>query len=126
MLDLKMAAEFFGYTVHGLKGSLSAVSKINLPMIVLLEAPQGPHFVVIRKINEDSIQVADPSLGNQTIETEKFEEQWNNIVLAIESKSKVLNDDVEFYEMPLLTGGSELMRTLNDSWARIPFNHIEF
>ena len=126
LLDLKKAAEFFGYTAHGLKGSLSAVKKIPLPMIVLLDAPQGPHFVVIRKINGDSVQVADPSLGNQTIRIDKFEKQWNNILLAVESRHKILATDVEFYEMPLITGGSDLMRILNDNWARIPFNHIEF
>ena len=126
LLDLKMAAEFFGYTAHGLKGSLAAISKINLPMIVLLEAPQGPHFVVVRKINEDSVQVADPALGNQSIKIDKFKEQWNNILLAIESRNKVLNDNLEVYEIPLITGGKDIMRTLNDSWTRIPFNHIEF
>ncbi len=126
LLDLKMAAEFFGYTVHGLKGSLTAIKQIQLPMIVLLDAPQGPHFVVIRKIDDVSVQVADPALGNQSIKIEVFNEQWNNILLAVENKNRVLNNDLKMFEIPLLTGGKQIFRTLNDNWARLPFNHVEF
>src|SRR6056297_746584 len=117
LLDLKMAAEFFGYTVHGLKGSLTAIKQIQLPMIVLLDAPQGPHFVVIRKIDDVSVQVADPALGNKSIKIEVFNEQWNNILLAVENKNRVLNNDLKMFEIPLLTGGKQIFRTLNDNWA---------
>src|SRR6056297_451650 len=117
LLDLKKAAEFFGYTVHGLKGSLTAIKQIQLPMIVLLDAPQGPHFVVIRKIDDVSVQVADPALGNKSIKIEVFNEQWNNILLAVENKNRVLNNDLKMFEIHLLTGGKQIFRTLNDNWA---------
>jgi predicted double-glycine peptidase len=126
LLDLKRAAEFFGYTAYGLKGSLEAIKQIKLPMIVLLNAPQGPHFVVLRKINEDSVQVADPALGNQTMKIEAFKKQWNNILLAIESKNKVLIDELENPLFPIITGGSNILRTLNDNWVRLPLNLGEF
>jgi predicted double-glycine peptidase len=126
LLDLKMAAEFFDYNAYGLTGSLSAIKQIKLPMIVLLDAPQGPHFVVLRKINEDSVQVADPALGNQTMKIDAFEKQWNKILLAIESKNKALNDEIENPLFPIMTGGSRLLRTLNDNWVRLPFSLGEF
>lgn len=125
LLDLKMAAEFFDYTAYGLKGSVESLQQLHLPMIVLLNSPRGPHFVVVRKIDDEFVQVADPALGNQTLKVSEFKSQWNNILLAIENKNKVLKNNFNINTAQNISYDN-LNRLIDFNWLGLPINYYEF
>lgn len=126
LLDLKNAAELYNYNAYGLKGTLDQIKNINLPMIVLLNSPQGPHFVVIKNIRANQVDIADPALGNISLKTNKFKEQWNNIVLAIESKTTLGRNNFSKNSTPKVVNPDKLVNELNDSWIDSPVNFEEF
>ena len=126
LLDLKTAAEFLGYKAHGLKGSVQAIRKLNLPMIVLLDSPKGPHFVVIKSIESDVVNIADPALGNISLSIETFKKQWNNTLLAIESKNRVGNNNFSNFEKPELPERNQVFNLMNNNWTTRTFDIKEF
>ncbi|MDZ7671221.1 MAG: C39 family peptidase [Halanaerobiales bacterium] len=126
LLDLKNAAELYNYNAYGLKGSLNQIKNISLPMIVLLNSPQGPHFVVIKNITDNQVNLADPALGNITLEINEFKEQWNNIVLAIESKTKSGRNNFSKKNTPKVVNPDKLANKLSSTWIETPVNFNEF
>ena len=126
LLDLKRAAKFLGYKAHGLKGSVNEIRKLNLPMIVLLNSPKGPHFVVIKSVNESSVDIADPALGNLTLSIESFKSQWNNTLLAIESNNRVGNNNFSEFEKPDLPTKNAIFNLMENNWTILPTDYSEF
>ena len=126
LLDLKNVAELYNYNAYGLKGSLDQIKNIDLPMIVLINSPQGPHFVVIKNITNNKVNLADPALGNISLEINEFKKQWNNIVLAIESKVNPGNNNFSKNNTAEIVNSSQLLNNLNDHWIKTPVNYIEF
>lgn len=126
LMDLKRAAQFLGYKAHGLKGSINAIRKLNLPMIVLIDSPKGPHFVVIKSIQTNSVNIADPALGNITLSIKDFKSQWNNTLLAIESKNKVGNNNFSDFEEPKLPQKNQIFNLIKNNWTILPTDYREF
>ena len=126
LLDLKMAAEFLDYKGYGYKGSISAMKKLDLPKIVLLNSPKGDHFVVIKNIGSEYVEIADPALGNIRLTIENFKSQWNNTLLAIESKNRVGSNNFSKFENPKLTSESRLLNITSNEWIETPVNFKEF
>lgn len=90
LLELKKIAEEKNYKVYGLQVTMEGLNRLKLPGILLLDYPNYPHFVVIRGVMNNNVVLADPVMGNLTIEREKFKTMWNNIVIAIESKKRAV------------------------------------
>ncbi|HKL12163.1 MAG TPA: C39 family peptidase [Halanaerobiales bacterium] len=126
LLDLKMAAEFLGYKAYGLKGDIKAIRKLDLPIIVLLNSPKGPHFVVIKEVKTNSVKIADPALGNLNLSIEKFKSQWNKTLLAIESKNSIGNNNFSSFEKPNLPQENHIFNLIENNWTRLPKDHKEF
>jgi len=126
LLDLKMAAEFLGYKAYGYKGSISAMKKLDLPKIVLLNSPKGDHFVVIKNIGSKYVEIADPALGNIRLTIETFKSQWNNTLLAVESENKVGSNNFSKFEDPKLTSESKLLNITSTDWIDTPVDFREF
>ncbi len=125
LLELKTAAEKWGYSAFGLSGSLAALAQLSIPSIVLLETGDIPHFVVVRKVLKDSILVADPAMGNITISKSDFIKQWNGILLAIEGKQQPVSNYQKY--MPLTAPTRlEVSRFNRNNWRVIPFIPSEF
>jgi predicted double-glycine peptidase len=126
LLDLKNAAELYNYNAYGLKGSIEQIRNIDLPMIVLINSPQGPHFVVIKNITDKQVNLADPALGNISLEINEFKKQWNGIVLAIESKTNPGRNNFSKNNTPTVVGSEKLVSKLNGNWIKTPVNFNEF
>ncbi len=126
LLDLKMAAEFLNYKAYGYKGSISAMKKLELPKIVLLDSPKGDHFVVIKNIGGKYVEIADPALGNIRLTIETFKSQWNNTLLAVESKNKVGSNNFSKFEEPTLTSEKRLLNMTSADWIDTPVDFKEF
>ena len=48
-----------------------------------------PHYSVVREVNENSVKLADPSLGNIKMSREKFSEVYSGNALVITNPQEV-------------------------------------
>ncbi len=80
LADLRNAARKFGFDAFALAGNVQALQSLSVPAIVFLRPRRAKsrigHFVVLRGINEDSVKVADPSIGNRVYSRAAFAEMW--------------------------------------------------
>lgn len=84
LLDMKRFAEAKGYKAAGYKTDLEGLIKLGKPAIVTIVLGNYKHFVVFRGIKKGRVFLADPALGNVTIDIEKFKQIWyRNIALVI-------------------------------------------
>lgn len=90
MLDMKRAAEHFGFAAEGLKMTLQQLTELNGPVIILLQRGDYLHFVVFRGFVGDRAFVANPILGNLRMPLYRFTDQWTGYALAVWIEGKDL------------------------------------
>lgn len=86
LLGLIEGAEKMGLIAKGVRAPLEALSEIPTPTIahVILEG-QLQHFVVIYKVEKDTIHVMDPGEGKmKTYSVEDFAKIWSGVLVLIE------------------------------------------
>jgi len=83
MLDMKRAAEAYGFSVEGLKLTLAQLKELKGPVIVHLDRGAIQHFSVFRGIDGDRAYLADPVNGNSRMPLYRFQDEWTGYVLAI-------------------------------------------
>lgn len=82
--DMQRALPQFGFKAQGFAASWKQLIKLRIPVIVYLKYRKDDHFSVLRGISNDTVWLADPSLGNRTYSREQFLDMWEN---RIESQS---------------------------------------
>ena len=76
LLDLKRVAEARGYTARAYRG-LTIEHLLRLPYAIIPIRTKGyDHFVVVRGIRGDRVDVADPAFGNRTMRVSSFRDAW--------------------------------------------------
>jgi predicted double-glycine peptidase len=83
MLDLKRAAEAFGFAAEGLKLNLAQLNELKGPVVVHLDKGFIRHFSVFRGIEGDRAYLADPISGNSREPLYRFLDEWTGYALAI-------------------------------------------
>lgn len=83
LLDIRHYVETLGLRGRGYELPPEMLAKLRIPTIALLDLRGYKHFVVIRKITEDSVHVGDPALGNRIMPMKDFMASWNGSVFAI-------------------------------------------
>ena len=83
MLDLKRAAEAFGFAAEGLKLNLAQLKKLKGPVVVHLDKGFIKHFSVFKGIEGDRAYLADPISGNSREPLYRFLHEWTGYALAI-------------------------------------------
>lgn len=79
MLSLKKAAERVGFDSIGVMSGYKALRELQVPMIALLQY----HFVVVYKVDEDSVVVADPGSQLKTMTKDDFLKEFSNNALLL-------------------------------------------
>jgi len=77
----------------GFSASYDQLAKLKMPGIVYLEHRKNEHFSVLRGIDESTVWLADPSLGNRTYSRWQFLDMWDTRTGATENaelKGKIL------------------------------------
>lgn len=74
--DMQRALPAFGFKAQGFAGSWEQLAKLKMPVIVYLKHRKDDHFSVLRGINEETVWLADPSLGSRTYSRQQFLEMW--------------------------------------------------
>ena len=75
--DMQRALGVLGFESKGYAVSFDTLKTLKLPVIVYIKHRKTDHFSVIRGINDEFIQLADPSLGQVTLSKYQFLEMWN-------------------------------------------------
>src|SRR5690349_20356243 len=83
LLDMKRYVNGVGFASEGYQVNFDALHHLKVPGIVLLNLGGYHHFVVIRKVTDDIVQIGDPALGNRIMCRRDFERAWNNVVFVI-------------------------------------------
>ena len=81
MANLASASEELGFSTRGMKLNYETLMSIHVPCIVHW---QGYHFIVVYRLTEKQVWVADPALGLRKYDREYFNENWNGITLVLE------------------------------------------
>lgn len=80
MLTMSTLSAEFGFEADGYKLEFEHFKDVHLPCIAHYN---GNHFVVIYKIQNDTVWVADPAVGKYKLTKREFEEKWNGIILML-------------------------------------------
>lgn len=74
--DMQRGLAKLGFKGQGFAASYEQLTKLRRPVIVYLKYRTDEHFAVLRGISDDTVWLADPSLGNVTFSREQFLESW--------------------------------------------------
>lgn len=83
LLDVKRYVQSIGMRGRGYELSLEKLTDIKVPTLVLLNLKGYKHFVVLKKVIDGQVYVADPALGNKIYDLDEFASMWNGVVFAI-------------------------------------------
>lgn len=98
--NLKVTAEKYGFEVSGKKEF--DLSKIKLPAIAQIKINNFYHFVVIVKIDKDTIILMDPAIGKNKLKLFKFNEMFTGYILELFPISNIVNIKVQSLFLKLL------------------------
>lgn len=74
--DMQKALPQFGFKAQGYAATFEQLTKLKMPVVVYLKHRKDDHFSVLRGINENTVWLADPSLGNRTYSKAQFLAMW--------------------------------------------------
>lgn len=74
--DMAKALPKFGFRAQGFAASWVQLTRLKMPVIVYVKHRKNDHFSVLRGINQDTVWLADPSLGNRTYSRQQFLAMW--------------------------------------------------
>lgn len=86
LLDIKRYVQTLGMRGRGYKLKMDDLANVKIPTIVLLDFKGYKHFVVLKKVVDDRVYIADPALGNKLMSKKDFAAGWNGIIFAVIGK----------------------------------------
>ena len=86
LLDIRHYVETLGLRGRGYELPIASLSKLRIPTIVLIDTNGYKHFVVLRRIEGDTVFIGDPALGNRVLTKTEFVDMWDGVVFAILGK----------------------------------------
>ena len=90
LAGLAEAAETLGFVTQGVRTGFENLKLVNLPVIVHWE---GNHFVVLFRVSDDYVMVADPALGVKKLSIEAFERGWTGVALRMTYTDRVADNE---------------------------------
>ena len=91
LANLASAAEQIGFSARAMRLGLDRLGSVPFPCIAHW---QGYHYVVVHKMDDKHVWVADPALGLRRYEREFFKNNWTGIALILEP-TPALEEQVE-------------------------------
>jgi len=79
LLDMKRYAAQLGFDSDGYSDMSLENLASQVPMIVPTRLSGYYHFVIVKKITEQHVYIADPAFGNYRISHSRFADRWSGI-----------------------------------------------
>jgi predicted double-glycine peptidase len=76
MLDVKRYVESLGMRGRGYRVSEERLRTLRVPSLVLMDVRGFRHFVVLKQVLGDMVEIGDPILGNRVVPVSDFLEAW--------------------------------------------------
>jgi len=76
LLDIKRYVESMGMRGRGYRVDEARLRNLRVPGLVLMDVRGFRHFVVMKQVRGDFVEVADPILGNRSVPLAEFLEAW--------------------------------------------------
>lgn len=93
LFSMAEVAQQFGFVADAYEMEYEYLSKIKLPCIAHYK---GIHFIVIYRVTDTHVYIADPAYGKDKLTKEDFLKKWNGIVLTVEPTPDIFkNKDLE-------------------------------
>ena len=93
LYNLAGVAEQFGFKTDAYELSYEHLHKIKMPCIAHYT---GAHFIIIYKVTDEYVWIADPAYGKDKLTKEAFIKKWNGIVLEVAPTAEIFkNKDLE-------------------------------
>lgn len=90
LADMKQYLDGRGYQADGIYADLSALARVGIPAIVLIEVNGYKHFVVVKGVTDSEVMIGDPALGLKLYRRSDFEQIWTNgIVFVVRNRADI-------------------------------------
>ncbi|HEV2540078.1 MAG TPA: C39 family peptidase [Frateuria sp.] len=76
LLDIKHYVEALGMRGRGYRIDEARLRSLRVPGLVLMDVRGFRHFVVLKQVHEDTVELADPMLGNRSMSLQDFVKAW--------------------------------------------------
>lgn len=76
MLDIKHYVESLGMRGRGYRVDESRLRNLRVPALVLMDVRGFRHFVVLKQVRNEVVELADPMLGNRQMSLADFIKAW--------------------------------------------------
>ena len=101
LFDMKRYANALKYGADGFKvPKVEDLKKLTIPVIVLIDTANYKHFVVVRRVDDRYVYIADPSWGNRKIPIDDFAKIWNQNIIFVVQGPKVGKPEGLFMDQP--------------------------
>ncbi|MFC5743038.1 C39 family peptidase [Dyella tabacisoli] len=78
LLDIKRYVESIGLRGRGYRVDEGRLRSLRVPGLVLMDVNGFRHFVVLKQIRNETVELADPMLGNRSMALADFMKGWNS------------------------------------------------
>ena len=76
LLDIKRYVESLGMRGRGYRVNEERLRSLRVPSLVLMDVNGFRHFVVLKQVNGEAVEIADPILGNRVLPLPEFLDAW--------------------------------------------------
>lgn len=84
LLDIKHYVELLGMRGRGYRVDEARLRTLRIPGLVLMNVNGFTHFVVLKLVHNDTVELADPILGNRSLPLADFIKSWpSHVVFAV-------------------------------------------
>jgi ATP-binding cassette subfamily B protein len=84
VLGMVQAAQQLGFAAQGVRGTPEALAEIPLPAVAHLVLENGlHHYVVVFRVTEQYVELADPARGLEKRPREEFMKQWSGVLMLL-------------------------------------------
>jgi len=83
LLDIKHYVELLGMRGRGYRVTEDRLRTLRVPALVLMNVNGFRHFVVLKQVHNDEVELADPMLGNRSIPLASFMKSWPSHALFV-------------------------------------------
>lgn len=107
LLDIKHYVEALGMRGRGYRIDASRLRNLRVPGLVLMDVRGFRHFVVLKEIQGETVELADPMLGNRSVSLTEFLKAWPSRAVFV-----VIGNDFDRHTALLQPTGKASARAL--------------
>ena len=96
--NMMEASKAIGLNAKAYRCSLNDLSNLDFPIIAYIKLNNYYHFVIIKDIDFDSINIFDPIKGDITYTIEEFTDIWQNIIITFKQEGKIVNENTYYLD----------------------------